>query len=256
MPKRILTIALLFCLLLPLNCWSQQEEMSAGAAASTEITKLFFEHFRNNFACAEYDFKVMATPIRHKSGVLTTNRFIFGRIGNPLDNKERQMGKDEILLGNVKLLIAIGLETEVSDISLKQLEQIFTQRVTNWKEVGGADAPIVLIGKEKNDPIFTSLRNKYPFFNNVKFDKVIKYDDETSKFLNTPKGGHAIAFGAQPNFKLYNHLPVDGFFAAIAVGLAYDKKNEHLPVVKAAKLFAKSPEWKKLVLSIDALPVE
>lgn len=230
--------------------------MIAGAAASTEITKLFFEHFRHNSACAEYDFKVMATPIRHKSGVLTTNRFIFGRIGNPLDNKEKQMGKDQILLGKVKIFMAVGLETEVSNITLNQLIKIFSRRVTNWKEVGGADAPIMLIGKEKNDPIFSSLQNKYPFFNNVKFDKIIKYDDETSKFLNSPKGRHALAFGALPNFKPYNHLPVDGFSAEISVGLAYDKKNEHLPVVKSAKMFAKSPEWKQLVKSIDALPVD
>lgn len=256
MAKRILTIVLLFFLLLPLTVWSLQEEMIAGAAASTEITKLFFEHFSNNFACAEYDFKVMATPIRHKSGVLTTNRFIFGRIGNPLDSKERQMGKDEILLGDVKLQIVVGLETGIHNLTLKQLEKIVTRRITNWKEVGGADATIMLVGKEKTDPVFTSLRNKYPFFNHVKFDKIIKYDDVTSKFLNTPYGGHAIAFGASPNFKLYNHLPVADFSAKISVGLAYDLKNAHLPVVKAAKMFAQSPEWKELIKSIDALPVE
>jgi len=255
MLKRVLTIVLLSCLLLPFNSGAQQEEMIAGAAASTEISKLFFEHFSNNFACAEYDFRVMTTPIRHKSGVLTTNRFIFGRIGNPLDDRERQMGKKEILLGNVQIMIAVGLETEANSISLKQLEKIMTRRITNWKEVGGTDAPILLIGKEKSDPVFTSLRNKYPFFNNVKFDRIIKYDDETSKTLNSPDGGHAIAFGARPNFKLYNHLPVDGFSAELSVGLAYDKKNEQLPVVKAAKLYAKSPEWKALVKTIDALPV-
>jgi len=256
MLKRILTIALLLGLLAPLNSWSQQEEMIAGAAASTEITALFFEQFRHDFTCAEYDFKVMSTPIRHKSGVLTTNRFIFGRIGNPLDTKERQMGKEEILLGNVKLIIAVGLETEAHAISLKELEQIVTRRITNWKEVGGSDAPIMLIGKKKSDPIFTSLRNKYPFFNNVKFDKIIKYDDEASRFLNSPKGRHALTFGAKPNFQLYNHLPVDGFSAAISVGLAYDKKNAHLPVVKAAKVYANSPEWKERLKTIDALPID
>jgi hypothetical protein len=153
-------------------------------------------------------------------------------------------------------MIAVGLETEAHSITLKQLEDIFTRRITNWKEVGGSDAPIMLIGKETSDPVFVSLSNKYPFFNHVQFDKIIKYDDETSKFLNSPKGGHAIAFGAKPNFKLYNYLPVEGFSAAISVGLAYDKKNSHLPVVKAAKVYASSPEWKKLVTTIDALPID
>lgn len=253
--KKILISALLCFLLAPISGWSQQAEMIAGAAASTEITKLFFEHFSNNFACAEYDFKVMTTPVRHKSGVLTTGKFIFGRIANPLDTTEKKLGKKEILLGNVQILIAVGLETGADNISLKQLEQIFTHQITNWKEVGGIDAPIMLIGKEKNDPLLTSLGNKYPFFKGAKFDKIIKFDDETAKVLNSPQGGHAIAFGAKPNFKIYNHLPVDGFAAEISVGLAYDQKNEHLPVVKAAKMFASSPEWRRLVQTIDALPV-
>ncbi|SHJ45643.1 PBP superfamily domain-containing protein [Malonomonas rubra DSM 5091] len=255
MARKILTGALLILLFSPFGGWAQQAEMIAGAAASTEITQLFFEHFRHNFACAEYDFKVMATPIRHKSGVLTTNKFIFGRIANPLEQDEKSMGKEEILLGNVPVIAVVGLETEANGITLKQLEQIYTRKITNWKEVGGNDAPIMLIGKSSDDALLKTLRREYPFFQTARFDKIIKYDDETSKFLQSPAGAHAIAFGAMPNFQLYNHLPVDGFNAAISVGLAYDKKNAHLPVVKAAKMFAASPEWRELLKTIDALPI-
>lgn len=254
--KKILLSALLIFILSPFSSWALQEEMIAGAASSTEITKLFFEHFQLNPACTAYDFKVITTPIRHKSGVLTTNRFIFARIGNPLDNHEHKMGKEEILLGKVKLQTVVGLETGTSGITLKQLEQIVTRRISNWKEVGGADAPILLVGKEKNDPLLVSLRNRYPFFSNVRFDKIIKYDDETEKFLNSPAGARAIAFGAMPNFQHYNHFPVEGFAAEISVGLAYDKKNEHLPVVKAAKAYAASSEWKNLLKTVNARPID
>ncbi|WP_303720192.1 hypothetical protein [Malonomonas rubra] len=106
--KKIFLSVLLVLALLPFNSWTTQDELIAGTAASTEITELFFAHFHNNFACAEYDFKVMTTPIRHKRGGLTTNRFIFSRTGNSLDRKERQMGKEEILLGNIKLMALVG----------------------------------------------------------------------------------------------------------------------------------------------------
>lgn len=59
-----------------------------------------------------------------------------------------------------------------------------------------------------------------------------------------------------PNFKVYNHLPVKAFAATIAVGLAYDKKNAELPVVKAAKAHAASQEWKTLLNTVDALSFE
>mgnify|MGYP001282606580 CR=1 FL=1 len=255
MAKRILATALLLLLLLSGSLWAQQEEMIAGAAASTEITKLFFDRFRHNFACAEYDFRVMTTPIRHKSGVMTTNKFIFGRIANPLAEEEKKLGKDEILLGNIPIVFVMGLETDVSDLSLNQLKQIFTGEITNWKDVGGVDAPILLVGKEETDPLLKVIKKKYPYFKNLKYDKILKYDDEAARFLNSPHGGHAIAYGAKPNFQIYNYLPVNGFSEGISVGLAYDRKNEHLPVIKAAKVYAASPEWKELLKTIDALPI-
>ena len=255
MPKKTLTSVLLLLLLVaPASLWAKQEELVAGAAASTEITTLFFDRFSHNAACADYDFKVMTTPIRHKSGVMTTNRFIFGRTAYPLTEDEKKLGKDEILLGSVPIIFAIGLETEVNDINLQQLQQIFTRKITNWKEVGGVDAPIFLVGKEETDPLLLTIQQKYPVFKNLTYDKIIKYDDKTARFLNSPLGKHAIAYGAKPNFQIYNYLTVDGFSKGIAVGLAYDRKNEPLPVVKAAKTYAASPEWNELLKTIDALP--
>lgn len=38
----------------------------------------------------------------------------------------------------------------VSELSLKQLGQIYRGEITNWKQVGGADAPIKLYGRESS----------------------------------------------------------------------------------------------------------
>ncbi len=39
-------------------------------------------------------------------------------------------------------------ENPVTDLSLDQIAKIYTGEITNWKEVGGNDAEIVLIGRE------------------------------------------------------------------------------------------------------------
>ena len=46
------------------------------------------------------------------------------------------------------IAIVVNTENPVSDLSLEQLADIYTGKVTNWKEVGGNDAPIVVIGRE------------------------------------------------------------------------------------------------------------
>jgi phosphate transport system substrate-binding protein len=48
------------------------------------------------------------------------------------------------------LAIIVNLNNPVSQLSVDQLSDIFTGRITNWKNVGGTDAPIVLLSRESN----------------------------------------------------------------------------------------------------------
>ena len=44
--------------------------------------------------------------------------------------------------------IIVSPENPVSDLSVEQIAKIYTGEITNWKDVGGNDADIVLIGRE------------------------------------------------------------------------------------------------------------
>lgn len=46
------------------------------------------------------------------------------------------------------IAIVVNTENAVTDLTLEQLTQIFDGTITNWNEVGGADAEIVCIGRE------------------------------------------------------------------------------------------------------------
>ena len=48
------------------------------------------------------------------------------------------------------LAVVVNLENPVSELSIDQLADIYTGRITNWKDVGGNDAPIVLLSRETN----------------------------------------------------------------------------------------------------------
>jgi len=48
------------------------------------------------------------------------------------------------------LAIVVNLENPVSELSIDQLSDIYTGRITNWKEVGGNDATIILLSRETN----------------------------------------------------------------------------------------------------------
>ncbi len=46
------------------------------------------------------------------------------------------------------IAIIVNKESAVADLTVDQLKQMFTGEITNWKDVGGADGEIVLIGRE------------------------------------------------------------------------------------------------------------
>jgi phosphate transport system substrate-binding protein len=48
------------------------------------------------------------------------------------------------------LSVYVNAENPVKELSVEQVEQIFTGKIKNWKDVGGADAPIVLYSRENS----------------------------------------------------------------------------------------------------------
>lgn len=46
------------------------------------------------------------------------------------------------------IAIIVNQENPVQDLSLEQIQGLATGSISNWKEVGGNDAPVVLIGRE------------------------------------------------------------------------------------------------------------
>jgi hypothetical protein len=232
------------------------DQLVAGAGPSTKVAELFFAEFCKDPACADYHFTIMQTSVKHKGGILSSSKYLFGRTGRPLTAEEKELGKEEILLGRVPITFAVGLETGVKQLSLKQAEQIFNRKITNWKQLGGKDATIILVGREETEALYSVLKKEYPRFRNLAFDKVFKKDHQVVKFLNSPAGAHAISFGAKPNFNRYNLLKVKGFSAGVALGLVYDLENRNHPIIKAAAKYAAGAAWKKQLKTLDMLPVD
>lgn len=52
------------------------------------------------------------------------------------------------------LSVYLNKANSVSELTIKQIGQIFSGQITNWKQVGGADAPIRLYGRESSSGTF------------------------------------------------------------------------------------------------------
>jgi len=64
--------------------------------------------------------------------------------------KQRGIDPYEITVGLDGLAVVVNPNNPVSKLTVKQLADIFTGRITNWKEVGGPDLQIVILSREVN----------------------------------------------------------------------------------------------------------
>jgi len=56
----------------------------------------------------------------------------------------------EIQVATDALTVVVHPSNPVSELTIAQLSAIYTNKITNWKEVGGNDAPIVAISRDTN----------------------------------------------------------------------------------------------------------
>lgn len=231
-----------------------EKQLIAGAGPSTKVVQLFAEKFASDPAAVGYQFEVPPRSAKHAGGIKASSKYLFGRTGRPLTDKEKGKNKGEIVLARIPIAFATGSSTGVSSLSMSQIEDLFSGKIADWGGVGSSGGAVVLVGREPTEALFTVLKGTYPSFKDAKFAKVFKKDHQVVKFLQASKGANAIAFGAQPNFGEINVIKVDGFSAGVAVGLVYDLKNKEHPLVVAALNFAATPAWADAVKQVGLLP--
>lgn len=89
-------------------------------------------------------------PTGSGSGIkaVSEGRCDIGLSSRDLKEEEKAAGLQATVLAYDGIAIIVHPENPVSDLSLETIAQIYTGEITNWSEVGGNDAEIVLIGRE------------------------------------------------------------------------------------------------------------
>ena len=79
---------------------------------------------------------------------VSEGRCDIGLASRALKDDEKASGLKETVLALDGIAIIVNPENKVSDLTVEQIAKIYTGEITNWKDVGGDDAEIVLIGRE------------------------------------------------------------------------------------------------------------
>ena len=116
---------------------------------STSMEKVI-NSLGESFMAMNKDVKFTYNPTGSGSGIqaVSEGRCDIGLSSRALKDDEKASGLVETVVALDGIAIVVNPENPVSDLDIDTIAKIYTGEITNWKDAGGNDAEIVLIGRE------------------------------------------------------------------------------------------------------------
>ena len=103
-----------------------------------------------SYMAANKDVTVNYNPTGSGAGITAVQEGTcdIGLSSRALKDEEKAAGLKETVLAYDGIAIIVHPDNPVNDLSIEQIAKLYTGEITNWKDVGGSDAEVVLIGRE------------------------------------------------------------------------------------------------------------
>lgn len=184
-----------------------------GSTSMEKVIGALGESFMKNNEGVNFTYN----PTGSGSGItaVSEGRCDIGLSSRALKDEEKANGLVETVLAYDGIAIIVNNDNPVTNISLEDLTKVYTGEITNWKELGGSDSEIVLIGREAG----SGTRDGFETITNTKDN--CKYRQEltstgdviTTVSTNPDAIGYASLASVKDNVKA---LTVDGVTATEA----------------------------------------
>ncbi len=148
--KKSISLLLVSALALSLlaGC-AQKESGSVSTDGSTSMEKVIGA-LGEAFEAEHEGITFTYNPTGSGSGItaVSEGRCDIGLSSRSLKDDEKANGLSETLLALDGIAMIVSPDNPVDDLELDDIAKIYTGEITNWKDVGGSDGEIVLIGRE------------------------------------------------------------------------------------------------------------
>ena len=132
------------------------------------------------------------------------------------------------------LSVYVNAANPLTELSLEQLQKIFTGKIKNWKELGGADAPITVVSRENSS-------GTYEFFK----EHVLKGQDFVASAQTMP-GTAAVIHSVAKDAKAIGYGGAAYGQGAKALKIKKDETSPAIEPTEENVLSGKYPIWRYL----------
>lgn len=142
----LLVVAVLVCTAM-VGCSKSESVSTDGSTSMSKVIESLSEAFREKTGT---EVTYNATGSGAGIEAVLAGRCDIGLSSRDLKDEEKAKGLEGTILAYDGIAIIVHPSNKVSDLSLEAIAKIYTGEIKNWKDVGGADGEIVLIGREAN----------------------------------------------------------------------------------------------------------
>ena len=141
-----LVVALMMALTVCSFAAAENTVSTDGSTSMEKVVGALGEYFMEQNPGVTFTYN----PTGSGSGITAVQegRCDIGLSSRALKDDEKSAGLVGTTIALDGIAIIVHPENPVSDLSVQQIADIYTGKITNWKDLGGEDAEIVLIGRE------------------------------------------------------------------------------------------------------------
>ena len=142
----LIVAAVLMCTAM-VGCSKSESVATDGSTSMSKVIESLSEAFGE-----ETGIEVTYNATGSGAGIeaVLAGRCDIGLSSRDLKEEEKENGLEGTILAYDGIAIIVHPDNPVTDLSIETIAKIYTGEITNWKDVGGNDGEIVLIGREAN----------------------------------------------------------------------------------------------------------
>lgn len=148
------------------GCSGSNSQTTISVNGSTSVESFFKEtlapEIKNELG---YDVQYQATGSSDGITAAKENTADFGTSSRELEGDETSL--DSTVMAYDGIAIVTNQSNTVTDLTVEQIAKIYKGEITNWSEVGGADADIVVVSREDGSGTRTALEELVGFQNEL-----------------------------------------------------------------------------------------
>lgn len=119
-------------------------------AGSTSVQPLS-EMLAEEFMVQNPDVSIEVQGGGSSVGVKSANEGIadIGAASREIKSSEKEYGLNEYVIAKDGIAVVVNASSTIEDITMEQIKMIYTGEITNWSQVGGEDAAIIVVTREE-----------------------------------------------------------------------------------------------------------